>query len=375
MITVVPVASERQLQQFIDYPYQLYRNHRYWVPPIKKEQYKIFDPKHNPFWSHAERQFFLALHHQQVVGRICAIVDYNFIDFWKEKTGYFGFFECDQDQNAAKSLFNAVRSFLADKGMKTFIGPMNPSTNDECGLLIEGFFSPPFLMMTYNHEYYQILIAAAGLEKAKDLYAHFFDIRDAKFDYLERFCAFIRQRVPQITIRTVNLKDYDNEIIRIKNIYNDAWSSNWGAVPMTDAEFRLLAMNLKPGLVTDLALVVELAGEAVGVALTVPNYNQIFKKFNGRFGLREMILFALNRKRIKEARFIIMGVMKKYQKMGLEALLLLETLKNGQRLGITGGELGWTLEDNHVINNTIAKMGGKIYKKYRLYRGSMEPAN
>lgn len=370
MIKVVPVTTGQQLDQFIDYPYQLYRDNRYWVPPIKKEQYKLFDPAHNPFWSHSERQLFMAMHNQHVVGRVCAIVDYNYIEFWGEKTGYFGFFECDNDETAARALFAEVRSFHRDKGMKSFIGPMNPSTNDECGLLIEGYFSSPYLMMTYNLDYYPALLAAAGLEKAMDLYAHFFDIRDAKFDYLERMCALVRKRLPNISIRPVRLNDFEKEIVRIREIYNDAWSRNWGAVPMTEAEFRLLAMNLKPGLVPDLALVVEVDQVAVGVALTVPNYNQIIQKFRGRFGFKEMLLFALNRKRIKEARFIIMGVKKKYRKLGLEGLLLLETLKNGQRLGIIGGELGWTLENNHAINNTIAKMGGKVYKKYRMYRGT-----
>jgi hypothetical protein len=371
MISVIPVNDEKTFKQFVDLPYQLYKNNRYWVPPIRKEVYRLFDKSHNPFWQHTERQLFLAYRDRNVAGRICAMVDYNYIEFWGEKTGYFGFFECDNDPEAARALFEEVRKFQADKGMSAYIGPLNPSTNDECGMLIEGYFSPPVIMMTYNFEYYHDLVKAAGLEKAKDLYAHYFDMKDARLDYLERMAAIVRQRVKDIKIRPANLKDFDNEVKRIREVYNDAWSQNWGAVPMTDAEFILLAQNLKPGVVPELLVIVEIDNLPAGVSLALPDYNQLFLKFNGRFGPIEMLRFVLNKKKIKEARLVIMGVKKQYRRLGLEGLMLLESIKHGARMGITGGELSWTLEDNYAINNTIAKMGGRVYKKYRIYRGKV----
>lgn len=369
MISVLPVDNEKTLKQFVEFPYELYKNNRYWVPPIAKEVYRLLNKTHNPFWQHSERQLFIAYRDRRVAARVCAMVDYNYTEFWGEKTGYFGFFEADRDPEAVQVLFDAVRKFQADKGMSSFIGPLNPSTNDECGMLIEGYFSPPYIMMTYNFDYYHELMKNAGFDKAKDLYAHYFDMKDARLDYLERIASIVRNRVKEIRVRPVNLNDFEHEVARIREVYNDAWSRNWGFVPMTDAEFDLLARNLKPGVIPELLIIVEVDKKPVAVSLTLPNYNLLFRQFNGRFGLIEMIKFALNKKKIREARLVIMGVKKQYRKMGMEALMLLESIKNGQKLGITGGELSWTLEDNYPINNTIAKMGGKVYKKYRVYRG------
>jgi len=368
MISVLPVDSEKTLKEFVELPFELYKNNRYWVPPIIKEVYRLFDKEHNPFWQHTERQLFIAYRDRHVVARVCAMIDYNYIEFWGEKTGYFGFFESDRDPEAVRVLFDFVRKFQAEKGMSSFIGPFNPSTNDECGMLLEGYFSPPYIMMTYNFDYYHELMKAAGFEKAKDLYAHYFDMKDARLDYLERMASIVRNRVKEIRVRPVNLKDFEGEVKKIREVYNDAWSRNWGFVPMTDAEFDLLARNLKPGVIPELLIIVEVNNQPAAVSLTLPNYNLLFQKFNGHFGPIEMIKFAMNKKKIREARLVIMGVKKQYRKMGMEGLMLLESIKNGQKLGITGGELSWTLEDNYPINNTIAKMGGKVYKKYRIYR-------
>jgi hypothetical protein len=369
MISVLPVDNEKTLKQFVEFPFALYKDNRYWVPPIKKEVYRLFDKDHNPFWQHTERQLFLVFRDRNVVARACAMVDYNFIEFWGEKTGYFGFFEAERDPDAVRILFDEIRKFQSEKGMTSYIGPFNPSTNDECGMLFEGYFSPPYIMMTYNPDYYHELMKTAGLEKAKDLYAHFFDMKDARLDYLERMASIVRGRVSNMRVRPVNLNDFDAEVKRIREVYNDAWSRNWGFVPMTDAEFVLLAHNLRPGVVPELMLIVEVDNQPAAVSLTLPNYNLLFQKFNGRLGPIEMLKFALNKKKIREARLIIMGVKKQFRKMGMEGLMLLESIKNGQKMGITGGELSWTLEDNYPINNTIAKMGGKVYKKYRVYRG------
>lgn len=371
MISVIPVQSKKELKTFVDFPYELYKDNRYWVPPLKREVYKLFDETKNPFWEHSERELFVAYRDKRLAGRICAIIDRNFIEFWGEKTGYFGFFECDDDEEAARALLDKVKEYHREKGMVKFIGPMNPSTNDECGVLTEGFYTPPFIMMTHNFEYYPRLIEQAGLTKARDLYAYYLDIQDAPFDYLERLCSIIRRRVRDMKIRPVNLKDFQNEVKKIKEVYNDAWSRNWGFVPMTDAEFDAIAFNLKPLVVADLVLIIEIDNVPAAVSLGVPNYNFVLKKLNGRLGLIEMLKFLYYKNKIKEARLMIMGVRRQFRKMGLESLLFLESFRVGQRLGYTGGELSWILEDNYPTNNAIQKLGGKIYKKYRIYEAAV----
>jgi hypothetical protein len=372
MISIVRVESEEQLKQFIDFPYQLYEKNKYWVPPLKRDMHHLFDKSENPFWDHSERDLFLAYRNEHLVGRIAGIVDQNFIEYWKENTGYFGFFECEEDKEVAQALFDAVGKYHRDKQMDKYIGPMNPSTNEECGFLLEGYFSSPVIMMTYTPEYYHMLAEASGLTKAKDLNAYYIDTKDAPLEYLERIASIVRRRVPDMKIRTVNMNDFANEVQKIREVYNDAWSSNWGAVPMTDDEFKAIAKNLKPLIVSDLVFIIEINGVPAGVSLTVPNYNQVLKKLNGKLGPIEMLKFLYYKRKIKEIRLIIMGVRKQFQKRGLESLLYLESFKTALRLGVTGGELSWTLEDNHEVNNGIKKVGGKLYKKWRIYQGTVK---
>lgn len=372
MVSIIRVENEEQLKQFIDFPYKLYEKNRYWVPPLKRDVYHLLNKSENPFWEHSERDLFLAFRKEHLVGRVAAIVDYNFIDFWKENTGYFGFFECEEDEEVAKALLGAVEKFHREKQMDKYIGPMNPSTNDECGFLLEGYFSSPLLMMTYTPEYYHHLAKAAGLTKAKDLNAYYVEGKDAPYEYLERVAAIVRRRVQDLKIRTVNMKDFANELQKVQEVYNDAWSPNWGFVPMTDAEFKEIAKNLKPLIVSDLLFIVEVNDVPAAVSITVPNYNYVLKKLNGKLGPIEMLKFLYYKRKIKEVRLMIMGVRKQFQKMGLESLLYLESFKAGQRLGFKGGELSWTLEDNYEVNNGIKKVGAKLYKKWRIYQGTVK---
>ena len=370
MIKVIPVKTEKELKDFINFPYKLYKKNRYWVPPLKREVRNLLDKAKNPFWSHAEKELFLAYRDKQLSGRICAIIDYNFMEFWDEKTAYFGFFECDNDEDAAKALFENVKEYLKDKGITKYIGPMSPSTNDECAVLIEGFYTPPYIMMPHNYEYYDELIKKCGLKKAKDLLAYYYDIKDAPFEYLERICSIVRRRVHDIKIRPLNLADFKNEVQKIKEIYNDAWSRNWGFVPMTDEEINVFAQNMKSLVIPELVPIIEIDGVPAAVSLAVPNYNVVLSKLNGRLGPIEMLKFLYYKSKIKDARMMIMGVRKQYRKMGLESLLFLESFRAGQQLGYTGGELSWVLEDNHPTNNAVVKMGGKVHKRYRIYENT-----
>ncbi|MGQ9664245.1 MAG: hypothetical protein ACUVUH_02805 [bacterium] len=369
MIKVIPVKTEKDLRLFVELPFRLYKNNRYWVPPLRKEVYNLFDKKKYPFWEHSEREMFIVYREKEVVGRVCAIVDYNYLEFWNEKTGYFGFFECENDKEAAMALFDAVRNFQKDKGMTKFVGPFNPSTNEELGFLLEGYFLEPMIMMTYTFDYYHELATSAGLTKAKDLYAFYIETKNAPLENLERLCSIIRKRVRDLKVRHVNIEDFNSEVKKIREVYNDAWSRNWGFVPMTDSEFNHIAKTLKDLVVPELVIVVEIDNSPVAVSLAVPNYNFILKRLKGNLNLLGMLKFLYYRNKIKEARLMIMGVKKDYQKLGLEALMFLETFKAAMKLGYNSGELSWTLEDNHPVNNTILKMGGRIYKKYRIYQG------
>jgi len=371
MVTVVRVQNDKELKQFIEFPYKHYKNDRYWVPPLKRDVYHLLDRSKNPFWDHSEGEMFIALRNGQPVGRVAAIVDHNFIKYWNEDTGYFGFFECEEDVEAAKALYDAARSFHREKGMNKFIGPMNPSTNEECGFLLDGYYSSPFIMMTYTPEYYHSLTLASGLTKAKDLYAYYVETESAPIEYLERITSIVRRRVPDLKLRTVKMKDFEAEVLKIRDVYNDAWSKNWGAVAMTDAEFKQTAKNLKDLIIPELVLLIEINNVPAAVSLSVPNYNEVLKKLKGNLGPIEMLKFLYYKGKITEARLVIMGVRKQFQKMGLESLLYLESFKAGKRLGYKGGELSWTLEDNYEVNNGIKKMGAKLYKQWRIYQGTV----
>ncbi|MBE0434083.1 hypothetical protein IBX73_11550, partial [candidate division WOR-3 bacterium] len=304
MISIVRVENDKQFKQFIEFPYDLCRNHEYWVPPLRRDVHHLLDQSKNPFWQHSERELFLAFRDGHLVGRVAGIVDRNYVKYWNENTGYFGFFECENDIEAARVLYDAVRKFQRDQGMDKFIGPMNYSTNEECGFLLVGYSSSPFVLMTYTPEYYHGLATGSGLTKAKDLYAYYVKTEDAPIEYLERITAIVRRRVPGLKMRQINMKDFRAEVLRVRDVYNDAWSRNWGAVAMTDAEFEQMAKNLKSLIIPELVLVIEINGVPAAVSLSVPNYNEVLKKLHGRLGPIEMLKFLYYKGKITEARLV-----------------------------------------------------------------------
>ena len=330
------------------------------------DQKEMFEKKH-PFWLHARGEFYLAIRNRKVVGRIAAIVDDKYIRFHNEQTGYFGFYEATDDQSVAELLLDAAVRYLKDMGMKRMIGPMNPSTNEECGFLASGFESSPVIMMTYNPAYYLNQMEGFGLKKVSDLLAFLFRLDEAPIDKLRRFKLKLLEKHPGLVIRPVDLKNLDQDVMRIKDIYNDAWQQNWGFVPMTDAEFEHMKKQLKPLCVPELVPIIEIDGEPAAVALSLPDYNQVLKHLGGRLGPIEIIKFLWYKRKIDFGRMLIMGVKHKFRRMGLEAILFYESIKAGKKLGYWGGELSWILENNLVTKNTIEKVGGEVYKRYRIY--------
>jgi len=360
------VRNRQDLMTFIRFPWRIYQGDRYWVPPLIKDQLQKFSPNH-PFHSHSEMTLLLAYRGEEVAGRIAGIIDHSFIEFHQEKTGFFGFFESIQDPQVAGLLLSRVKDWLRGHGMEKMIGPMNPSTNDECGLLIEGFDSSPRLMMPYNPSYFPSLLEGFGLTKAMDLYAYWLDRSFFLFDRLDRITERLKKREPQLWVRPLNLRDFDHELKIIKEIYNQAWSKNWGFVPFTEAEIDDLAKNLKPLVVPDLVLFAYWQDEPVGFSVSLPDYNEVLKRLNGKLGPLGFVKFLYFSRKIDTVRVMLLGVKHAFQKRGVEGLLYYETFKRGTNKGYFRGECSWILEDNLLMQRGIEAMGGKRYKTYRVY--------
>jgi GNAT superfamily N-acetyltransferase len=369
-IQIREVQTKKDLQIFLRFPWEIYRGDPYWVPPLLKEYAFHFSPD-NPFLQHAQIHPLLAVQDGVVRGRIAAIIDQNYITFQQDNAGFFGFFESVNDKKITHALLERVKDFLRARGLGSVLGPLSPSTNDECGLLIEGFDSPPCFMMPYNPPYYQGLLEGCGLQKAKDLYANFMTDEGGVPDRVRRISSRIAERLPGLTVRSINPGKLGEEIIKVKEVYDGAWKDNWGFVPMTDAEMALMAKKMKPLLVPDLALFAEINGETVGFALALPDYNVVFKELNGKIGPLGILKFLYYARKIKGVRVMLLGVKEQYRKHGMETLLYLELFRRGKTKGYDKGELSWILEDNHLMQKGIEALGGKRYKTYRIYRSAL----
>ena len=360
------VRSEQDLITFIRFPWKIYQGDRYWVPPLIKDLLSKFSPNH-PFRSHSEMIFLLAYKEGEIAGRIAGIIDHHYIEFHQEKVGFFGFFESTADAEVAEILLSGVGAWLKEHGMERMIGPMNPSTNDECGLLVEGFDTSPCLMMPYNPRYYPSLLESLGLKKAMDLYAYW--VEDSPFfhDRLTRIAEKMRKREPQLQVRPIDLRHFDEELKVVKEIYNHAWSKNWGFVPLTEEEIDDLAKNLKPLVVPDLILFAYWGEEPIGFSVSLPDYNEVLKHLNGKVGLLGGLKFLYYSRKISKVRVMLLGVKHAFQKKGVEGLLYFETFRRGTKKGYFQAECSWILEKNLLMQHGIEAMGGKRYKTYRIY--------
>lgn len=364
---VRPVVTKSDEKKFIDFLYTHYKDDPHWVAPLRMDRKKLIDKKKNPFYKHSLMEMFLAERDGAVVGRIAAIVNDNHNREHGDKVGFFGFFECINEQAVANALFDEAKKFLVSKGMNAMRGPANPSVNDEYGLLVEGFDSPPVVLMTYNPKYYLSLIDSYGFKKEKDLYAY---ILDQETVYTEKFIRaneIVKQR-NSLTFRPINMKDFKNEVRRIKEVYNAAWQYNWGAVAMTDEEFDALAEDLKMVVEPELVLIAESKGKMVGFGLSLPDINVRLKanRNGGLFGgLLRLLVF---KKKIDLVRVIVLGVIPEFKKSGAAGVLFYETAVRAKRLGYRYGEASWILEDNVMMNRAAETMQGKRYKTYRIYQ-------
>jgi len=350
---------------FLHLPWPIYKGDANWVPPLLVQVKQNLDVRRNPFYRHARIKLFLAHRNGRPAGRIAAVIDESHNTFRNEKTCFFGFFECINDRDTAAALLEAVRQYAAAQGMDTLTGPLSPSLNHECATLVEGFDSPPQVMMPYNPPYYPQLLEACGLAKAIDVLAYHFAIKDANPKMFE-----IARRMTtrsKIELRNIDPKQLQREVQIVREIYNQAWANNWGFVPADEAEFEHLARELKAILEPSLAFIGFIDGKPAGFSLALPNINEALKQINGRllpFGLIKL-MHAM--KHISSARLLLLGVVPEYRHAGLDILFYTRTIESGIKLGYAGGELSWVLEDNTDMRKVLEKIGARVYKRYRFY--------
>ncbi len=365
-LQVREVKNQQDLNIFVRLPWEIYKADQHWVPPLVKDQLLKLSPKH-PFHYHSDMTLFLAYRGEKLAGRIAGIIDHHYVEFHQEKVGFFGFFESLPDAEIAKALLSTVAGWLKERGMDKMAGPMNPSTNDECGLLIEGFDEPPCLMMPYNPRPYASFVEDFGLKKRMDLYAYLLEETSFRLERLDRITERLKKREPRLRVRPLNLRKFDHELKIIKEIYNQAWVKNWGFVPMTDEEINLLAKQLKPLAVPELVLFAYWEEEPVGFSVSLPDFNDVLRHLNGKIGPLGVFKFLYYSKKIKKIRVMLLGVKQTFQKKGIEGLLYVETFRNGIKKGYQQAECSWILEENVLMQHGIEAMGGKRYKTYRIY--------
>ncbi len=370
MTRVLPVTSKKDLDRFVDFPHDLYKDDVNYVPEIFIGQRDLLTPGKHPFYEHSKAQLFLAFDGDKITGRIAAINNRNHNEFIGAKDGFFGFFDCIDDQETANLLFESAINWLKSEGLNKIQGPANPSTNDVCGMLVEGFDMPPVAMMPYNAPYYLKLVENIGLKKKTDLLAYKV-MHESVNDKAIRMLDTLQNRLLErhgIVIRKVNLKDFKNEVVKIREIYNIAWAENLGFVPTTEAEFEYLAKDLKMILNPDYCLLAEKDNKIVGFILAIPDINQILIKIKkGRLLPTGIFKLLFLKKNIDMLRILTLGVIDGYRKMGIEACLYGGIIKNSKGTKIKGGECSWMLEDNHMMNRALDQMNGELYKRYRLF--------
>jgi hypothetical protein len=339
---------------------------------LRKEVAELLSLKH-PFYMHAERKLFLCLKDGIPVGRIAAIINHRHNEFHGENAGFFGFFEAVRDPEVFSALLEAAEGWLKDKGMEFCRGPVNPSTNEECGMLVDSFTSPPIVMMTFNPPYYPELIQRAGYSKEKDLFAYFFDAGGNIPDRLDKITRRIRKREKGLVVRPLDMSRFSEELKVVRTIYNEAWEKNWGFVPMTDDELDHMAKKLKPLVVPEMVSFAFIDDEPAGFILSLPDYNQVLKLLKGRLTPLGIIKAIRASKNFKSGRCLTLGVREKFRKKGIDAIMFAEVWGYGVRNKYWYGELSWVLEDNRIVNETVVKVfGARHHKTYRIYRKDLQ---
>jgi len=364
MIEVIEVESGRDLDAFIRFPFTLYSKDPNYVPPLMKEMRMNFSDE-NPFFLHATAKSFIARRDGIAAGRITSIINRRHIEFHKEQAGFFGFFESVQNEEVASALLDRAAGSLRQEGMQILRGPTNFSTNEECGFLLEGFDSPPMLMMPYNPPYYHDLMDKCGLAKSKDLYAYILDIPEELPRKIIRVADIAAKS--GIRVRPLNKTFFEREMNIFKVVYNSAWQNNWGFIPLTDEEIVHLGNNLKPVIVPELTLIAERENEPVGFMGLLPDFNLVLKHMKGKMGPASIMKALYYSKKIRDLRLLLLGIKAEFRNKGVDALLFREGFEGVKKGGYERVEFSWILEDNIPVQRLVEMIGGRLYKKYRIY--------
>jgi GNAT superfamily N-acetyltransferase len=370
-VSIRPVRTRRELKRFVKVPFRLHRDHPQWVPPLVFERMQFLDRGRNPYFEHAEAEYFIAERDGEPVGRITAQVDERWDEFQAGKDGMFGFFETVEDREVAAALLGAAEDWLRARGRERLLGPMDFTTNDELGILIEGFEIRPMILQNWHPPFYRELLEERGYGKAMDLLMWYLEL--GKLKEGDQFAPEIHAaaakalREEGIAIRNIEKRNLPAEMRRFTEVYNEAWADNWGFVPPTDAEVEFHAKILKQVIDEDWAFIAGKDGETVGVALTLPDINQAIVKTGGRLLPFGWLRFLLAKRRIDRVRVFALGVKHDYRHSGVAAGLYLKHLEAASPDGVPAGETGWILETNGPMNRAMEGMGGKVVKRYRVY--------
>jgi GNAT superfamily N-acetyltransferase len=374
-LTIKPVETLEDRKALLRFPWTVYKDDPYWVPPIYSERVHFTDPEKSPFFEHAEVQFYIALRGDDIVGTIGVFTNHRHNKYQNENIGFFGFFEVLDDFEAAQMLFKTAEAWAKERGHTALRGPAQYSTNEECGLLVDGFDDRPRILMTYNPRYYVDFIEKLGYKYARDLWAYAISLEkfmELSSERLEKLTTRIMDR-KNISIRNLNMKKYTEEVDKLKALYNNAWSNNWGFVPMTNNEFDQLADELHDILDPDLVLIAEKDQKTIGFSLAVPDLNEPLRLAYPTPTTPDWWLMAKLgwhwkvRNQVDWIRVYALGVIPEYRKLGVDALFYYKTAQAAIDKGMVMAEMSWILDNNDLMNRPIVAMGGKVYKTYRFY--------
>ncbi|UCH09526.1 MAG: hypothetical protein JSU61_09880 [Fidelibacterota bacterium] len=368
---ILPVTSKRDLHRFIDFPYQLYKDHPYWVPPLRIDIKTQLSPQKHPFYRHAAHAFFLATNNGRDVGRIAVFHNRKHNDVYNVNIGMFGYLDMVDDPEVTSAIMETARNWLRQFQATEMTGPFNPDVNGVMGILTDSFDSPPMILMSYNYPYYAEHLEQLGFTKVKDVWTYEMyapeGIPQRLLDLTEKM-----QARGRFTIRSIDMKHFWDEVELVKDIYNQAWAENWGALWMDNDEFTYIAKDLKLLVDPDLTYVAEVNGEVAGFSISLPNINEALIHIpNGRLLPSGLFKLLWYKRRITSLRAFTLGILKPYRRLGIDAAFYLRTFKIGMSKGYTLGEASWILEDNAPMINALLKIGARKVKTYRIYGRSV----
>ncbi|MCC6573082.1 MAG: N-acetyltransferase [Planctomycetes bacterium] len=375
-LVIEAVENPRKHRDFVELAWQINGRDPDWVPPLRMELAKLLDTKNYPFFNHGSAAFFIARRYGEPVGRIAAIENRLHLEHYKDKTGFFGLFECEDDQQAAKALFHEAAGWLKTRGLEHVRGPFNYSINDENpGVLVDGWNGPPQMLMSYNPPYYGRLVESCGFGKCKDMYAYLVSPAIVKGERFARVMNAVARRAPKLEHRQIRMdgKGFKQDVNTMLDLFNQAWAGNWGFLPVTKGEVDAIVKSLSPIVNPGLTNIVMVDGKPVAFMICVPNLNEVVIKIrNGKLFPTGIFKLLAGMRKIRGFRTMLMGVIPEYRNRGIDAVMIGRIIENGTRMHQQYCELSWVLEDNEPMNSLAEKVGSIRYRTYRIYEAKVD---